>query len=252
MNGQGFKLGGSDTKDLAHNFIVKRCLSFYNKSNGFDQNSNAGSITLYNCTSHNNGNKEFMLNSSNAIYAAGSVFTIKNCITLSSKSSTFKTGTIQSNNNFNTVATDFISIDTVGISGKRSVNGDLPNLNFMHLQTSPPTLLIDAGTQIDGILYNGYSPDLGCFEVGMNFNWPTVGVKNNPLKIIKIWPNPTQNYICIDNLTFQRNVFIYSIDGKIVKQFQVNNNFVQLDVSDIEKGFYIVKTKYQYFKLIKI
>jgi hypothetical protein len=53
-NGNGFKMGGSDDKTLAHNFILKNCLAFSNKAKGFDQNSNRGSMTLYNCTGHGN------------------------------------------------------------------------------------------------------------------------------------------------------------------------------------------------------
>ena len=43
-NGNGFKMGGSDNKLLEHNFILYNCLSFDNKSKGFDQNNNKGSI----------------------------------------------------------------------------------------------------------------------------------------------------------------------------------------------------------------
>lgn len=54
-NGNGFKMGGSDAKDLRHNFTVTNCLAFQNKVRGFDQNNNKGSMILYNCTSWNNG-----------------------------------------------------------------------------------------------------------------------------------------------------------------------------------------------------
>jgi hypothetical protein len=160
MNGNGFKMGGSDTKNLAHNFILKNCLSFQNKAKGFDQNSNAGSITLYNCTAANNTLQNFMLNSSGVTYDPTSVFTVTNCVALGT-SSTFRTGTILTTNNFATSSSDYISTDSTGMSGPRKADGSLPDITFMHLACG--TTLIDAGTNV-GLPFNGSAPDLGAFE----------------------------------------------------------------------------------------
>jgi hypothetical protein len=86
----------------------------------------------------------------------------------------------------------------------------------------------------------------------MNFTWPTVGIRNNSIDNLKIWPNPTQNFIRFEHLKSQNTVLLYSMDGKILKQFDVNSDVEQFDVSDLDKGMYIIITKYQYFKLIKI
>ena len=75
-NGNGFKVGGSDAKDLRHNFTLTRCLAFQNKANGYDQNSNLGNITLLNCTGFNNG-KNYRYD---VALATGKVYTLKNCI----------------------------------------------------------------------------------------------------------------------------------------------------------------------------
>jgi hypothetical protein len=160
-NGNGFKLGGSDTKNLVHNFTLKNCLSFQNKGKGFDQNSNAGSITLYNCTAYNNVGQDYMLNSSGVTYDPTSVFTVKNCIALGSSGTSFKAGTILSNNNFSTTNSAYLSIDTSGITGPRKSDGSLPDIAFMHLACG--TTLIDAGTNV-GLPFNGSAPDLGAFE----------------------------------------------------------------------------------------
>jgi hypothetical protein len=161
MNGNGFKLGGSDSKNLAHNFIVKNCLAFYNKANGFDQNSNVGSETLYNCTSVGNTGKSYYFSSSVTL-ATGKVFTVENCIAYNNTSNSFRSGTVLATNNFATTSAQFLSVDTTGISGERNSDGSLPRLNFMRL-TSTSTL-IDVGTIIDGVPYVGTAPDLGCFE----------------------------------------------------------------------------------------
>jgi uncharacterized repeat protein (TIGR02543 family) len=162
MNGNGFKLGGSDTKTLRHNFIVKNCLAFYNKGNGFDQNSNVGSITIYNGTSFNNVKKNFYLNSS-VTMPAGSVFTVTNCAAMGATGTSFRTGTILNTNQFGATSADFISVDTTGVSAPRKADGSLPDISFMHLATG--SSLIDAGTDV-GLPYNGTKPDLGCFETG--------------------------------------------------------------------------------------
>jgi hypothetical protein len=76
-NGNGFKMGGSDNKDLEHNFIVYNCLSFDNKAKGFDQNNSKGSITLINCTGYRNGGKNYSV-----VLAldSGKVLTVTNCL----------------------------------------------------------------------------------------------------------------------------------------------------------------------------
>ena len=60
---------------------------------------------------------------------------------------------------------DFISVDSVGITGPRQIDGSLPDLNFLKL--SPSSNLIDAGIDI-GLPYNGLAPDLGAYEGGVS------------------------------------------------------------------------------------
>ncbi len=174
MNGNGFKMGGSANKDQAHNFVLVKCLSFENKGKGFDQNNNAGAISLYNCTSYSNTDLDYGLNSTGVTYASNCLFTVTNCTSLGAKGTAFKTGTVQTSNNFikATTSANFLSVDTTGISGRRKIDGSLPDVNFMHLQTSPKSALIDAGTILSNIYYYGtkgvpyihLKADIGCFE----------------------------------------------------------------------------------------
>ena len=55
-NGNGFKLGGNGA--VANNKI-SNSVAFGNPSKGFDQNNNAGGITVLNCTAYNNGADNF-------------------------------------------------------------------------------------------------------------------------------------------------------------------------------------------------
>jgi len=174
MNGNGIKMGGSTNKDQAHNFVVKNCLSYNNKSKGFDQNNSAGSLTLYNCTSVKNLALDYGLNSSGVTYASNSVFKIINCVELGTTGTSFKSGATLTTNNFATVSTDYVSVDTTGLSASRKPDGSLPDITFMHPKTG--SKLIDVGTDV-GIPYNGTKPDLGYWETGALTNvLPTISI----------------------------------------------------------------------------
>jgi hypothetical protein len=54
-DGNGFKLGGDK---IANNHFVENCISFENNNHGFTDNSNPGVISLKNCTSFNNSQKD--------------------------------------------------------------------------------------------------------------------------------------------------------------------------------------------------
>ena len=57
-NGNGFKLGG---RAIEVDHFVSNSIAFNNKMNGFDDNSNPGTITLKNCTGYNNGSRNFAM-----------------------------------------------------------------------------------------------------------------------------------------------------------------------------------------------
>lgn len=58
-------------------------------------------------------------------------------------------------------ASDFVTLDTLGLRFSRKSNGCLPNIQFGKLASTSD--LIDAGVDV-GIGYNGAAPDLGPFE----------------------------------------------------------------------------------------
>jgi hypothetical protein len=166
MNGNGFKMGGSDDKTLRHNATLKNCLSFSNKAKGFDQNNNKGSMTLYNCTAFNNGVVSGANFSISSTLASGKTATVTNCVSLSGTVSlgSFVTQTTDSwQSPFTCNNSDFVSIEPSAAYGPRNADGSLPVITFMHLAAGSD--LIDKGTYI-GLPYYGILPDLGCFEYG--------------------------------------------------------------------------------------
>ena len=233
-NGNGFKMGGSDGKDLRHNFTLTRCLAFQNKANGYDQNSNLGNITLLNCTAFNNGkNYRYDL-----ALATGKLYIAKNCISagtggLSSWFTTTPpapaTPVVQATNTwitgFTVTNADFVSIDPAAAFGARKADGSLPDITFMHLV--PTSSLINRGTDV-GLPFSGTAPDLGCFETVSR-----VGVQNvsATLQSITVFPNPA-----VDEL----NVRFYAIHTLPFLTVKVFNSLSQqvwaMDFAHITEG----------------
>ena len=164
MNGNGFKMGGSPNKDQRHNHVLRRCLSFYNKSKQFDQNNNPGSMAMINCTAYDSGKNFYVA----MALASGSTLTVENSISMDGGSVDLLSSATQATNSwssgFSISASDFQSVDTAGVRGVRKSDGSLPDLEFMHLKST--SALIDKGTAVPGISYSGSKPDLGAFEYG--------------------------------------------------------------------------------------
>lgn len=238
-NGNGFKVGGSDNKLLKHNFTLVNCLSFYNKAKGFDQNSNIGDIYFYNCTAYGNLGNNYYLTKE---LASGKKAEIKNCVLFNGKNS-LADFVVQASNSWNApftvTASDFVSVDTTGISGPRQPNGSLPNVAFMHLASGSD--LINAGTDL-GYPFNGSAPDLGAFETSAT----SVFEKQEALSIFKAFQNSNKNITLIYNQENVDNatVSIFSITGGRVYAHQLSSltigkNKAILPVS-LRKGIYFL------------
>lgn len=162
-DGNGFKTGGSDLKDLKHNAIYKNCIAVNNFANGFDQNSNRGIVTIYNCTAYNNLKNNYFFNSgSNPL----NKLTIKNSSVLGGFGNASNPISIDITNNSwqNGIVTDsddFESIETTQLISARKADGSLPDVTFMRLKSGSD--LIDKGIDV-GLPFKGNAPDLGPFE----------------------------------------------------------------------------------------
>ena len=173
-NPNGFKLGGKGT---THNTELYRCLAIGHRSKGFDQNNNAGTMKIVNCTAY--------ANSINYGFGNDYAYTldIHNCIGLDAKDSeikTHKSGTVTQSHNtwldgFFTSDADFESLDVEGLLlTPRNADGSLAETLLLHLK-SGATNLIDKGMVYDKsnfegdvianyVGYKGSAPDLGCYE----------------------------------------------------------------------------------------
>lgn len=158
-DGNGFKTGGSDDKDLRHNTVYINTISAGNAVDGYDHNSNRGTVTIYNAIAHNNGKN---INFSNSNPAAK--LTVKNTISYGSSDSLKADSTDITNNSWQNVSTssgDFVNADIDELLAPRKSDGSLPDVDYFHLVNGSD--LIDAGVNV-GLPYNGLAPDIGAFE----------------------------------------------------------------------------------------
>jgi hypothetical protein len=77
-----------------------------------------------------------------------------------------------------------------------------------------------------------------------------VGITDLANKQVKLYPNPAQNFIQlsgITNIPFE----ICSIEGKLIQSgFYTDHDII--DISNLPKGFYVVKVKNSTLKLVKL
>ncbi len=155
-NGNGFKLGGN--KIVARNRITNS-VAFDNPLKGFDQNNNAGGLTVLNNTAYRNGINYGLGNPVNS----GEKHYLRNNISLSGTVSVSNADS--KNNSWDTgpsaIAADFASLDLSLATAARNPDGSLPNNNLFRLNAN--SALIDKGVNV-GLPYAGVAPDLGAFE----------------------------------------------------------------------------------------
>jgi hypothetical protein len=248
-NGNGFKMGGSDSANLEHNFILKNCVAFDNRVKGFDQNNNRGSMTLYNCTGYRNLSKNYSISGP---IDSGKTLTVINCVALGNYGSLGSYAAQQTNSwmpPFVVDNSDFVSIDTTGVRGPRNADGSLPDITFLHL--APGSDLIDAGTNI-GLSFNGSAPDLGAFETKV----PDDVIESEDLpsafRLYQNYPNPfnpsTKITFCLDKSGYT-TLKLYNIFGQEVTTLFTGYaeggrlHTINFNAEDLSSGLYFYKLK---------
>jgi len=159
-DGNGFKTGGSDNKDLKHNAVYTNSIAVGNAYDGFDHNSNRGEVIIYNCSAYDNGTN-YNFGNTNPLEK----LTIKNSNVLGDVGSLDATTVDITNNSWmdgmEATIQDFESIDYEELKGPRKEDGSLPDVSFFNLTSDSD--MIDAGVDV-GLPFNGTAPDLGAFE----------------------------------------------------------------------------------------
>jgi hypothetical protein len=73
------------------------------------------------------------------------------------------------------------------------------------------------------------------------YNNLVLGTKDNVIKkSIKVYPNPTKDFLLIENIERNLNLKIYEMSGKLVYETLTSDKSVIVDVSHFQKGQYIL------------
>lgn len=240
-NGNGFKVGGSDDKTLMHNFTLINCVAFDNKSKGFDQNNNKGNMYFHNCTAFRNVGNNYSIP---LALNTGKEAEVINCIAIDGKVSLGSFVDAQSNswNGFSFSTSDFVSIDTTGVSGPRQADGSLPDLDLFKLAQN--SSFIDAGMDM-GYAYYGDAPDLGAFEsdyLGTNVNTAVADALQ-----VELLTNPVQHILrirCIADNAMGLSVRLISVTGQVqmnvVLPVASGSSVNEINLDGIAGGVYLL------------
>jgi hypothetical protein len=147
------------------------------------------------------------------------------------------------------------------------------NTGTINAMTTPPSevLFTEPYESLTGSLYNDYFRNLGPIgQVGINkAAWGSfmtmdglydIGSTNglnefNSSNNFIIYPNPTIEEVNIESSEVIRKIIVYSMDGRVVSQQEVNAQTIKINTSTFSKGNYIIKVYTEssigYSKLIK-
>ncbi|MCF4101071.1 glycosyl hydrolase family 28 protein [Gillisia sp. M10.2A] len=159
-DGNGFKTGGSDDKLRKHNASYYRCIVAGNASDGFDHNSNRGTVSIINCSATGNG-RNFAFSEKNGL---DKIVVINNLVLGELGKYNAEEEEVENNSwemDFTIATNDFVSTEISELSAPRKSDGSLPDVGFM--RPARDSKLVDAG-KIIGKCYSGKAPDLGALE----------------------------------------------------------------------------------------
>lgn len=97
----------------------------------------------------------------------------------------------------------------------------------------------------DSVAFDLTNSESSCFDASLSIG------EENELENIKVYPNPTNGIINIDNLPMNSGLIISNIYGTIIKTIQRTSRQQTVDVSDLQTGIYFLTSKNNTTRLIK-
>jgi hypothetical protein len=78
------------------------------------------------------------------------------------------------------------------------------------------------------------------------------GLSENQLRLIKIYPNPTDDILRIE-FTEQVNalIFVKDLTGRQLKSFRANDQIIQMDLTHLKRGQYLLEIQWDGKRLVK-
>ena len=167
-NGAGFKAGGfgsppANVPNPVPRHVVRQCVAFGNRSQGFYANHHPGGLDFFNNIAFRNATNYDMLTDTTSDHELRNniAMTPGTAITrLTGGSDTFNSWTLQ----VSVSSADFASFSEAEALAPRQSDGSLPNTTFLRLAAGSD--LIDKGEDV-GLPFAGVAPDLGPYESGL-------------------------------------------------------------------------------------
>ena len=151
-----------------------------------------------------------------------------------------------------TAGTDFYRI-TTGSAADNSGKGTFSFLTKDILDGNRPTSSFDAGAE--EMSANGVKLPYKVSDVGVTLGFTPSSVLSttdfSKTKSLKIYPNPTKDFIIIQTEKISPKIDILDASGKLILSKNPTSNTHKIDVSSLPKGVYIVKIGEESTKLVK-
>ena len=111
---------------------------------------------------------------------------------------------------------------------------------------------------IDTLQTSWYDYECDSVNLPWDSTWvPYNGTNELELKGLKLYPNPSKEYVQIEfnNIVGLKNLQLSDLNGKIVKIFETKESNYHLNIADLNKGLYLLtcsldKAVYHY-KIVK-
>lgn len=261
-DGCGFKFGKTTTENgSTFKRTVRNNIAVYNRSRGYMQNSANVRFNFYNNIAWKN-NKGVVFSTFNLAHVFRNNIVFDNGENWNGDYS--RSVRDHNSNDPSPVASasDFLSVDTMGMNGKRKSNGDLPDLGFMKLASGSD--LVDAGVNV-GLAFNGNAPDLGPYE--SNSSAPVAVAENpsenpsetpavNPVaatdttsirssESISISPSLARNQIAVTNFNpggEPASLKINDFSGKLLYEAKLTDTAAMQNIAiNLTPGYYIAQ-----------
>lgn len=254
-DGNGFKIGGYGQAPKIENLpnpipsnLVKYCLAFRNKANGFYANHHVeqGNRWYHNTAYRNSVNfnmlsqyitKSTKTGNDTTIDCPGIRHTLHNNLSLryGTQRDTLNLGTSDIRSNSFTLdseiifgTADFVSLNDAELMAPRREDGSLPDIDFMKLR--PGSKLIDRGMNV-GLPFQGSAPDLGAFEYVPPTAW-SIPVNDKEM----FYPNPGNEWLYFSNAPVQQ-VDIYDLGGRLVLS---SRDVKVLNIQELVQGCFLL------------
>jgi hypothetical protein len=93
------------------------------------------------------------------------------------------------------------------------------------------------------VAINNIGKRIGMSGSETTVNFITLGTKQNKVDGLKFYPNPTSGKIYINAKETIESIKIIDTQGRTINELSLNKNDVQLDISAVENGMYILEIK---------